>query len=124
MIRRSSLLAAVIALLIQNLVWGLLMPGAAAAAPPGAIAICTSDGLVYQAADGTLLTADGATVAPAKAGGHCPLCPLIAGLSLPPPAVTAAPPSARRAPAPALPEQQGAPRWFLATPQARAPPAV
>lgn len=121
-VRRSSLLAAVIALLLQSLAWGLLAPAAAAMPPPGAIAICTSDGIAYQATDGTLLTAGGDTTAAAKAGDHCPLCPLIGGLGLLPPAATAAPPTDGGSTAPVLPEERGMFGWLLCTLRARAPP--
>ncbi|GAB3124480.1 DUF2946 family protein [Novispirillum itersonii] len=122
MLRRCGLLAAALALLIQSLAWGLLMP-AAMAAPAGTVAICTADGIVYQTADGTFSPTNDDTTAPLKTGGHCPLCPLVGGLALPPPPPSISPPP-QRITAVSLPDDLAATGWFLSTRQARGPPTV
>lgn len=118
--RAAALSAGAIAFLFQVLAF-LWLP---AMAPSALVAICTADGMTYRAlpADSGQ-PADEDTHDAAKQG--CPLCPVMAGLSVPPPPITGALPAERsRHTATALPGAFVAAGWFLSTLQARAPPAT
>lgn len=83
------------------------------------IAICSVDGLK------TIVLDENGDPSPQKAAAGCPLCPLIAGLSLPPaPSAFTAPSRTVRQVQHPLPGQQVAAGWFLAKQQARAPPVA
>ncbi len=125
-------MAAALAFLLQVTAWA-WMPGMAQAAVQAAsakdsIIICTFEGMALLAPDGskTLLgdnaaKSDDDGKAPLKSG--CPICPLVAGLSLPPVLISLAMPAHDFAAA-ALPQHQIAAGFSLPAPQARAPPAL
>lgn len=113
------MLAGALALLVEIVAWAWMpMPALGA----GFAEICTMDGMRTVAVD-----AAGVPLRPGESGkaagtGACPLCPLVAGLALPPsdaggmrtPAVAAA--------VVVLPQPQAVSGWFLSTRRARAPP--
>lgn len=119
MLRRLTLLAGAVALVVQMVAWALVMPARSLAAD--LIPICAADGTVHLVAD------DGADD-PAPPSHHagadsCPLCPLIGGLSTPPPpALPLLPQTIARHGPEALPGDLLVTGWFLSTLQARAPP--
>ncbi|WP_431859127.1 DUF2946 domain-containing protein [Azospirillum sp.] len=120
-IRRIGLMAGVIALMLQVFAWTLTMPAQVAAMNPmDGMTICTAEGLVHLDADG----APAGTDAPMKHPGmeHCPLCPLIGGLYLPPPVQTVLRQTVTRHGPEGLPGAVVVAGWFLSTLQARAPP--
>lgn len=119
--RGAALVPGAVAFLLQVLAF-FWMP-ALAPASVGLVPICTPAGVEYRAVSAD--TGGPASETPAKAKHGCPLCPLMAGLHTPPggigvpaPAVVAAPGSL------VLAGAQVAAGWFLATVQARAPPAL
>lgn len=93
-------------------------------APSVMVPICTADGVAYRALPvDSSQPSGGETPHEGKQG--CPLCPVFAGLSGPPPIVACALPAERsRHAATALPGAFVAAGWFLSTLQARAPPAT
>ncbi|MBP2299017.1 DUF2946 family protein [Azospirillum picis] len=123
--------------MLQVVAWGWMLPtmGVAQAESTLPWLICTADGLKVVAADATSGGGNGpeeAAEKPSKSGsqdgdhaaGHCPLCPLVAGLALPPPPTLVHPlPMTARDPR-LLPGERIAAGWFLSTLQARAPPAA
>lgn len=130
---RHGLLAAAVALIVQLFAWA-WMP--AWSAPGGGnstqfAAICTPDGVKVVALGDDGLVAElqpsplPAEKSPAsKAEGQCPLCPLIGGLGLLPVQAVVMPSDVERHGPTALPGNQIATGWFLATLQARAPPSL
>lgn len=142
-LRRLGLLAGMAALLLQIIAWG-WMPVATAVARSGettALQICSSGGFATIDVDPAEFGAanygialigvihaggdsHGGTSDPTPFGsGHCPLCPLIAGLALPPPALTVEPAMAVASDTRLLPGERIAAGWFLSTLQARGPPS-
>ncbi|WP_247883758.1 DUF2946 domain-containing protein [Azospirillum sp. B21] len=142
-VRRLGLLAGMAALLLQVIAWGWL-PVAIAAAGTGettSLQICSAGGFATIDVDpaefgpanyGIALTGEdhaaddghGGTSDPTPFGsGHCPLCPLIAGLALPPPPLTVEPAMAVASDTRLLPGERIAAGWFLSTLQARGPPS-
>ncbi|WP_052293713.1 DUF2946 family protein [Azospirillum sp. B510] len=123
---RSGLAAGAVALLLQIVAWAWMpaMIASANAADSGRIVICTPDGFK------TLLVDDRGTGGGPEAGkgepglsvGSCPLCPLVGGLSMPPPDLRIAPAAIGRHGPDLLPGDLVAAGWFLSTLQARAPP--
>ncbi len=114
------------ALLLQIVAWAWMAPAVAATGGPAAAAgipVCTPDGLRTLTPDGTPLPEDLPADRPAGAADHgCPLCPLVGGLSLPPPAATALPGAAApryTGPPPGAPV---APAGVRSSRKARAPP--
>lgn len=118
-LRRIGLLIGAVAFLLQLTVWSVNAPAVAAGS---VIPLCTADGLrmLPVGPDGQ----PGPEKADHGAMG-CPLCPVMQGLSVPPPAVAPDTPCEilRHGPA-ALPGERIAAGWFLSTLQARAPPAA
>ncbi|WP_434623024.1 DUF2946 family protein [Azospirillum sp. B2RO_4] len=130
-----------VALLLQVIAWGWMpmVPGAARAGETASLPICSSGGLttiqldapLYGIGEFGLASDDGdpdksPDHAPSSTGpgtGHCPLCPLVAGLALPPPPLTVGPPLAMASDTRLLPAERIAAGWFLSTLQARAPPS-
>lgn len=85
-LRRLGLLAGLLAFVIQVTAWSMMVPGRAASAGEAeVITICGADGLrsITLDADGTPLPEDGTGKAAASCG-HCPLCPVMGGVGLPP----------------------------------------
>ncbi|WP_236783807.1 DUF2946 family protein [Azospirillum humicireducens] len=136
-------MAGLVALLLQVIAWG-WMPVATAVARTGGTAsllICSAGGFAtidmdpaeYGPAeygfdaigvDRDAGGSDGGTSGPTPFGsGHCPLCPLIAGLALPPPPLTVGPAMSVAGDTRLLPGGRIAAGWFLSTLQARAPPS-
>lgn len=130
------------ALLLQVIAWG-WMPlgtgtmggGIAQAGETVSLPICSSGGLTAIQADagdfgigefGIAYDDDqGKSPDPALSGtGHCPLCPLVTGLALPPPPLTVEPALAVARDTGLLPAERLAAGWFLSTLQARAPPSL
>jgi hypothetical protein len=126
--RRVGLMAGAVALLLQIVAWAWLPVwlSSSNAAEGVGIVICTPDGLKTLASgnDGTPPGQATTKTDPAKAGAGCPLCPLVAGLALPPPVDPVMPADLARHGSGALPGERIAAGWFLSTLQARAPPAV
>ncbi len=132
------MLAVAVALVVQLFAWA-WMPvwsNSAQGAVTSLTAICTSEGMKSILLDENGLPArsesaqspdgdspDGKPPA-GKAEGHCPLCPLVGGLGLAPVQWVAMPAEVERHGPKALPGRQIATGWFLATLQARAPPAL
>lgn len=117
--RRIGLLIGAVAFLLQMGAWTVNAPAVAAGMT---IPVCTTDGvqLIPFGPDGL--------PAPEKADHAamgCPLCPLVQGLSVPPPflAPTAPCEILRHSPV-VLPGERIAAGWFLSTLQARAPPVA
>ncbi|MBX3456635.1 DUF2946 family protein [Ferrovibrio sp.] len=128
---RGSLLAAAFALLMQILAWSwmpaALVPTNALAEAGGGIIICTAEGLAILAPDGskTLIGDSGADEnGKAPAGRSCQLCPMVAGLSLPPPNTGHVPAFHGCGTHIVDFNPQITPGAFRATALARAPPAV
>ncbi len=129
-LRRAGLTAGMLALLVQLFAWALLMPAMSApvGATSGGIAVCTAEGMLTLDVDGPPANAElpsgQATDHPDghAGGGGCPLCPLIAGLHLPPPLFLVTQETVIRHSAAALPGALILAGWFLSTLQARAPP--
>ncbi|WP_372394713.1 DUF2946 family protein [Azospirillum sp. HJ39] len=129
-LRRVGLTAGMAALLVQLFAWALLMPAMSAPAGGigGGIAVCTAEGMVLLDVDRPPANAElPSGQAPDHPDGHaggggCPLCPLIAGLHLPPPLFLVTQDSVIRHGATALPGALILAGWFLSTLQARAPP--
>ncbi|PWC53830.1 hypothetical protein TSO221_09890 [Azospirillum sp. TSO22-1] len=117
-VRRIGLMAGVIALMVQVFAWTLAMPAQVAAIDW--MTVCTAEGLVHLDVDG----APTGTDAPVKHPGmeHCPLCPLIGGLYLPPPVQPVLRQTIARHGPEGLPGAEVVAGWFLSTLQARAPP--
>ena len=117
--RLAGLWVGALALLVQVFAWTLTMPAVDLAADLESI--CTADGLSHgPSGDGPAGNHDPAQHAGA---GHCPLCPLIGGLHLPPPLVQPTLPQSIAHHGPeALPGDMVVAGWFLSTLQARAPP--
>lgn len=121
-LRRIALLIGAVAFLLQVTAWTI---GAPAAAAGMTIPVCTTDGVQL-----VLFGPDGQP-APDKPdqGDHeamgCPLCPLVQGLSLPPPVLAPVTPAEvlRHGPT-MLPGDRIAAGWFHSTLQARAPPVA
>ncbi|WP_247875771.1 DUF2946 family protein [Azospirillum sp. TSH100] len=124
------------ALLLQVIAWSWMPIGtgiARAGETTVSLPICSSGGL-------TTIQADAADYGIAEFGiaydddqgqpptpghsvtGHCPLCPLVAGLALPPPPLSVGPALAMARDTRLLPAERIAAAWFLSTLQARAPP--
>lgn len=85
-VRRLGLLAGLLAFVIQVTAWSVMVPGMTASAGAAeVITICGADGLrtIALDADGNPLPDDGTGSAGASCG-HCPLCPVMAGVGLPP----------------------------------------
>lgn len=137
-VRRLGLVAGMAALLLQVIAWGWMpmVPGTARAGETASLPICSSGGLttiqvdaaVYGIGEFGLASDDGDPEkspdhAP-SATGHCPLCPLVAGLALPPPPLTVGPALAMASDSRLLPGERIAAGWFLSTLQARAPPSL
>jgi len=127
-VRRIGLLAGALAFLCQVMAWTLLMPAAAVQA--AMVPICTAEGLILAAVDesGTPVSDPRGGEEPGKgttAAMACPLCPLIAGMALPPvPPSDPLPAEIHRRSPQALPSAFVASGWFLSGIQARAPPAA
>ena len=142
-VRRLGLLAGMAALLLQVIAWG-WMPVATALARTGetaALQICSAGGfatievesanygppaygIALIGADQDVGDSHGGTSDPTPFGsGHCPLCPLVAGLALPPPPLAVEPAMAVASDSRLLPGERIAAGWFLSTLQARAPPS-
>ncbi len=130
--RRIGLMAGAVALLLQIVAWA-WMPAwiaPANAAEGGGIVICSPEGFKTIAAEvawngqGAPASPETGKTDPLKAAGTCPLCPLIAGLALPPPVALAMPADPGRHGSARLPGARIAAGWFLSTLQARAPPSV
>ncbi|CBS89553.1 protein of unknown function (plasmid) [Azospirillum lipoferum 4B] len=142
-VRRLGLLAGMAALLLQVIAWS-WMPVATAVAGTGG----TTSLLICSAGGFTTIDVDPAEYGPAEYGialigvdrdagdspggtsdptpfgsGHCPLCPLIAGLALPPPPLTVGPVVVAASDTSLLPGERIAAGWFLSTLQARGPPS-
>lgn len=136
-------MAGMAALLLQVIAWG-WMPVATAVARTGettSLQICSAGGFATIDVDpaefgpgnyGIALTgadhdpgdSHGGTSDPTPFGsGHCPLCPLIAGLALPPPPLTVELAMAVASDSRLLPGERIAAGWFLSTLQARGPPS-
>ena len=141
-VRRLGLLAGMVALLLQVVAWS-WMPVATAAARTGettSLQICSAGGFATVDVDpaeyglahyggaviDTGYAADDGHGAPSDpkpfGSGHCPLCPLVSGLALPPPLLSVGPALAVAADSRLLPGERIAAGWFLSTLQARAPP--
>lgn len=124
--RRAGLAAGAIALLLQVIAWAWMpaLIASANAAESNRIVICTPDGFkTVVLADHE--TGDDPAAAKSKSaisGGSCPLCPLIAGLAMPPPDVRMVPTATSRHSPELLPGELIAAGWFLSTLQARGPP--
>ncbi|WP_247894348.1 DUF2946 family protein [Azospirillum sp. B510] len=124
-------MAGMVALLLQVIAWG-WMPLASGAPRNGEMApllICSSGGLTSIAVDAAdyAIGDNGSQKAPDHAVtglGHCPLCPLVAGLAPPPPPLTVGPALAMTDDTRLLPAERIAAGWFLSTLQARAPPSI
>lgn len=137
-VRRLGLVAGMAALLLQVIAWGwmpLMISGNAQAGETASLAICSSGGLTTIQADeagfglGELGFAPDSdqekSPEPAHSGtGHCPLCPLVTGLALPPPLLAVGPALAMARDIRLLPAEHVAAGWFLSTLQARAPPPL
>ncbi|HYH37131.1 MAG TPA: DUF2946 family protein [Azospirillum sp.] len=120
--RRIGLLAGALALLLQTVAWSMTMPSRSL--DGGWITICSAQGLVAVHVDADGAPTGGDDSPQAEPAGSCPLCPLVAGLTLPPPFVeAAAPPVPPGHDAAALPGDRIAAGWFLSSLQARAPPS-
>lgn len=136
-VRQLGLVAGMAALLLQVIAWG-WMPvsagttgsGIAQAGETVSLAICSSGGLttIQAAAADFVIPHDGdpgKSPDPASPGtGHCPLCPLVTGLALPPPLLAVGPALAMDRDTRLLPAEHVAAGWFLSTLQARAPPTL
>lgn len=141
-VRRLGLVAGMAALLLQVIAWG-WMPlnsgamgsGTAQAAETVSLATCSSGGLTTIQADAAGFGIGELGIAPdsdrerspepAHSGtGHCPLCPLVSGLALPPPLLAVGPVLAMARDTRLLPAEHSAAGWFLSTLQARAPPPL
>jgi hypothetical protein len=134
--RCIGLMAGVVAFLCQLLAWAWYPP--AAIADTVTIPICSPDGVIYTSVPAGVSAGFGAAIkdGPAKdalakedsfdKGNHgCPLCPLVTGLSLPPPpAEIASAGDLSRHDSASLPGAHIAAGWFLSSLQARAPPAA
>ncbi|SMF30364.1 Protein of unknown function [Azospirillum oryzae] len=141
-VRRLGLVAGMVALLLQVIAWGWMpmAPGIARAGETASLPICSSDGLTTIQVDATLYgigeirlasddggpdkSPDHAPSDTGPATGHCPLCPLVAGLALPPPPLMVGPTLAMASDTRLLPGERIAAGWFLSTLQARAPPLL
>lgn len=142
-VRRLGLLAGMVALLLQVVAWG-WMPVATAVirtGEPTPLQICSAGGFATIDVDPAefgpanygfaLIGVDhavgdshGGTSDPAPFGsGHCPLCPLVSGLALPPPPLTVEPAMTVASDSRLLPGERIAAGWFLSTLQARGPPS-
>ncbi|WP_244433995.1 DUF2946 family protein [Azospirillum sp. B506] len=137
-VRRLGLVAGMAALLLQVVAWSWMpLPtgpiGAARTGETVSLPICSSGGLTTIQADAADYGVGASGVAhdddhgrsqdPAHSGtGHCPLCPLVAGLALPPPQPPLGPTAAMARDTGLLPAERIAAGWFLSTLQARAPP--
>lgn len=115
---RIGLMVGVIALMLQVLAWTLTMPAKFTA--DNWTTICTAEGLVHLEGNG----APGGADLPAKhpVAEHCPLCPLIGGLYLPPVVQLVLRQAVARHGPEGLPGAVVVAGWFLSTLQARAPP--
>ncbi len=132
--RWTSLLAGAVALLLQIVAWAWMpavIMSANAAVPTieaktGRIVICTPDGFRTVMLDdhGTPTDSDRGVPRPALSGDSCPLCPLLGGLALPPPALRVMPANVPLHSQQVLPSERIAAGWFLSTLQARAPPTM
>ncbi|WP_345769741.1 DUF2946 family protein [Azospirillum thiophilum] len=139
--RRLGLVAGMAALLLQVIAWGWMspIPGAVRADQSTPLLICSAGGLttiqvdpadydVNKAGPGgqtanEVVGGPGDLPTPMPSGtGHCPLCPLIAGLALPPPPTSIGPAIVESGNSRPLPGGPIAVGWFLSTLQARAPP--
>lgn len=123
---RIGLLAGMLAFVLQILAWA-WMPAwvaAANAAHPEQIVICTVEGFKTVTLDAAAGVAVGEKPAPKAGDGGCPLCPVMGGLAMAPPAVAVTPADIGRHGVQALPGSQIAAGWFLSTLQARAPPVL
>lgn len=113
------MLAGALALLVEIVAWAWMpMPAVGA----GFAEICTMDGMRTVAVD-----AAGAPLHPGESGktagtGACPLCPLVAGLALPPSDAGGVGGPAIAGTAVVLPRPQAVPGWRWSTRRARAPP--
>ncbi|WP_247871878.1 DUF2946 family protein [Azospirillum sp. TSO35-2] len=132
-VRRLGLMAGVAALLLQVIAWGWMpsIVGTARAGDDSTVLICSVDGLksvILDAQDdgaGDAAAPSGTPSKPSPYGtGHCPLCPLMSGLALPPPPTSIGPTLAEARDSRPLPGERIAAGWFLSTLQARAPPAL
>lgn len=120
-LRRVGALAGAAAFLLQMLTWSVYAPAMAAGGET--LMICTMDGMTE-----VVIGPDGQPVSPDKAKAdskHCGFCLLANGLATPPlPAAVSPPVQLARGGAEILPGGLIAAGWFLATLQARGPPAV
>lgn len=131
-------MAGMAALLLQVMAWGWMPVATAVAGTAGttSLLICSAGGFATIDVDpveygfsaiGTDRDAGdshGGTSDPTPFGsGHCPLCPLIAGLALPPPPLSVEPAMTVVSDTRLLPGERIAAGWFLSTLQARAPPS-
>ena len=130
-------MAGMAALLLQVIAWGWMtsVTGTVGTGETAALLICSSGGLTTIQADaadygiaefGVVLDEDGDGKSPESSHsgtGHCPLCPLVAGLALPPPLLAVGPAFAAARDTRLLPAERIATGWFLSTLQARAPPS-
>lgn len=131
-VRRLGLVAGMAALLLQVIAWGwmpLMSSGVAQAGETVSLAICSSGGLTtIQAAADFAIPHDGdhgKSPDQAPSGtGHCPLCPLVTGLALPPLLLAVGPALAMDRDTRLLQAEHVAAGWFLSTLQARAPPPL
>jgi len=135
-VRRLGLVAGMAALLLQVIAWGwmpLMISGSARAEETVSLAICSSGGLTTIQADAAGYGIGEPGFAPDSdqekspdpahsRAGHCPLCPLVTGLALPPPLLAVGPALAMVRDTRLLPAEHVAAGWFLSTLQARAPP--
>ena len=137
-----GLTVGVVAFLFQLFAWAWCPP--VAVADTLTIPICTPVGMIYKtvSSDAGLQAAGLQTAVLPDAGGAtdsgtdggmdikildhgCPLCPLVAGLSVPPPDIDIAlPGDLSRHGSIGLPGERIAAGWFLSTLQARAPPSA
>ncbi|WP_207483004.1 DUF2946 family protein [Arenibaculum pallidiluteum] len=120
--RCIGLVAGALAFLVQVIAWSWFPAMTASAAET--VPICSADGITYHVVQVDPDAPSGEQ--PAGKGGHgCPLCPLVSGLSVPPPdAVLVLPAAMVRQGSIALPGERIAAGWFLSTLQARAPPTA
>ena len=122
-LRRIALLIGAVAFLLQVTAW---MVGAPAMAAGMTVPVCTTDGvlLVQFGPDGQPAADKADPTADHEAMG-CPLCPLVQGLSLPPPVPAPVTPAELLRHGPTmLPGERIAAGWFHSTLQARAPPVA
>lgn len=142
--RRLGLVAGMASLLLQVIAWGWMspIPGTVRAGQSTPLLICSAGGLTTILVDSTdydvSKAVPGGRTADQAGGGqgdlpmptpfgtdHCPLCPLVAGLALPPPPMPIIGPVIVESGASRLLSgERIAAGWFLSTLKARAPPLL